>query len=173
MPPPQYVMGKYDDAQQSTEAALATLQAHVPAAGGQQQQAGPGEEGEEDEVEVEAQLLSVKQRLGVILGAAGQHEAARRLLLEIAPDLVEKAGPGNPLTHELNAILSLAALREAGAGAQAEGESDSGRREQLVREMEVNIWELGVYGEEHMLVHKARELFEDAVGRPPAGAPST
>ena len=39
--------------------------------------------------------------------------------------------PSNPLTHELNAVLSLAALRELPHDAAPE------RREQLLREMEV------------------------------------
>eukprot|EP00887_Chlorella_sp_A99_P002728 scaffold6.g2728.t1 len=169
----RYVMGKYKEAQASLEASLAGLEALQPAAGtaeGGKNDAGArgdtagdatGEKDEEGPGELEGQLLSVKQRLGVILGAAGEHEAARRLLYEVAPDLVEKAGPSNPLTHELNAVLSLVSLRELPPDAAPE------RKQKLLQEMEVNIAKLVVYGEEHMLVAKARALFEGAAGRPP------
>lgn len=44
-------------------------------------------------------------------------------------------------------------------------------RPRRCRHAQVNIQELGVYGEDHMLVQKARELYEEVARRPlPAAA---
>jgi hypothetical protein len=113
----------------------------------------------------EEHLLTVRHRLGMALGAAGEYEPAREALHGVAAELVEKLGPGNPVTCELDFMVALMALRQGEEGAARAGGAaavDPGTRAALLGEMEGAVGRLAAYGEEHMLVRAAREQLEAA-----------
>ena len=111
-------------------------------------------------------LLTVKHRLGMALGAVGKHAHARDVFESVAPGLIEKIGEGNPVSKELDFMLALMKVRELRGEEEEEGgEVDATSRRQdeqvLLQEMEAAIKDLKMYGEEHMLVKYAVQLFNN------------
>ncbi|KAL4441005.1 hypothetical protein ABPG77_010436 [Micractinium sp. CCAP 211/92] len=137
----QYVMGKYEAAAESLQRSLQTVRHHYPQA--------------------EEHLLTVQQRLGMVLALLGKYEQAREMLHDVAPALVGNLGEGNPASEELEFMLSLISLREM----EADGVTDAARRQELLASMQDRLTKLTAYGEEHMLVKKARQLHEAASSR--------
>ncbi|PRW56145.1 puromycin-sensitive aminopeptidase isoform X1 isoform A [Chlorella sorokiniana] len=134
----QYVMGKYEAAAESLRRSLATVRKHFPQA--------------------EEHLLTVQQRLGMVLALLGEYDTAKQLLHEVAPALVANLGEGNPANEEIDFMLALIGLREMAA----DGVADAGRRAAHLEAMQKHLKALAGYGEEHMLVKKAQSLFEEA-----------
>ena len=155
------MLGRYAEAAATLQATIDLLRAHVEGA--------------------EQHLLTVRHRLGMVRGAAGEHGAARKELNALAADLVAEMGADNPVSHELNFMVALMALRElpeaaagtlpaaaqaaapeaaAEAAAEAGGEGGEERRERLLGELRTNLAALLEYGEGHMLVKKARQEAE-------------
>jgi tetratricopeptide (TPR) repeat protein len=87
----QYVVGDYAAAAQGLERALALVSDF--------------EGGEEHSV-------TVKHRLGMVLGALGQYDKARSELHEAAPELVRLLGQDNPVSSELNLMMAYMALKQ-------------------------------------------------------------
>ncbi|KAL4457427.1 hypothetical protein ABPG75_012292 [Micractinium tetrahymenae] len=136
----QYVMGKYATAADSLKMSLQTVRKHYPQA--------------------EEHMLTVQQRLGMVLAMLGKHEQAREMLHDVAPALMGNLGEGNPASEELEFMLALIGLKEM----EADGVTDAARRQQLLSAMEEHLAKLSAYGDEHMLVKKAQQLHAEAVG---------
>lgn len=134
----QYVMGKYEAAAESLRRSLATVRTHFP--------------------EAEEHLLTVQQRLGMVLALLGEYDTAKQLLHEVAPALVANLGEGNPANEEIDFMLALIGLREMAA----DGVADASRQAAHLEAMQKHLKSLAGYGEEHMLVKKAHALFEEA-----------
>jgi tetratricopeptide (TPR) repeat protein len=106
-------------------------------------------------------LITVKHRLGMALGASGKYAHARDIFNTISGDLVEKLGEGNPISKELEFMMSLMELKE-----ERKTKED---REELLRKMEESLKTLKQFGEEHMLVKFAQKLFEEMKNKPSVG----
>ncbi|KAI3436463.1 hypothetical protein D9Q98_005880 [Chlorella vulgaris] len=134
----QYTMGKYQQAAESLRMSLKTVRQHYP--------------------EAAEHLLTVQQRLGMVEALLGRYEVARELLHSVEPALLEALGEANPASEELQFMLSLIALREL----EQDGVRDAARQLELLGGMEKHLKALVSYGEEHMLVKKASQLYEEA-----------
>lgn len=128
-----YVLGRYEDAAKALEKAT-QLTSEL--------------EGAE-----EHHLITVKHRLGLVLGALGDYKKSKELLHEIAPDLVQLLGPANPVSSELNLMLAYMQLKQG-----------DGDKAALCEEMHTNLKALEEYGEDHMLVVKAKEQYKEVCG---------
>lgn len=134
----QYVMGKYEDAAQTLAQSLQIVRQHSEQA--------------------EEHMLTVQQRLGMVLALLGRFEEAKGMLHEVAPALLANLGDDNPATEELQFMLSMVGLREM----EADGVTDPRRRGEHLAAMETHLKKLAGYGEDHMLVKKAKQLAEEA-----------
>jgi tetratricopeptide (TPR) repeat protein len=103
-------------------------------------------------------LVTVKHRLGMALGAAGKYAHARDVLNGISATLIEKLGEGNPVSKELDFMLSLMALREG----ETSGKMSNDKKQDLLSKMKESLKTLKQFGDEHMLVKFAEKQFEEA-----------
>jgi tetratricopeptide (TPR) repeat protein len=101
-------------------------------------------------------LITVRHRLGMALGASGKYAYARDVLNSISADLIDKLGDGNPISKELEFMLSLMELKEHGGG------MDKEKKEALLKKMQESVKVLKQFGDEHMLVKFADSQFEEA-----------
>lgn len=133
----QYCHGRHEEAIRSLERCLNLLENEFEGA--------------------EEHLMTVQHRLGMALGGAGKHQHARDVFSKIAPQLLDKLGEGNPVTHELNFMTALMALRDL-----RKGDDDGiGREAALLNEMDKAVMGLKQFGEEHMLVKYAEKTYEE------------
>ena len=140
----QYCYGRHDAAIRSLERALSLLENEF--------------EGASDH------LITVRHRLGMALGAAGKHAHARDVLNSISGDLMEKLGDGNPISKELEFMLSLMQLKEieSESGDGGDGSETKKEKEALFGKMKESLNTLKQFGDEHMLVKYAEKQFEEA-----------
>ncbi|KAG7669146.1 hypothetical protein Ndes2526B_g05425 [Nannochloris sp. 'desiccata'] len=99
-------------------------------------------------------LITVRHRLGMALGASGKYAHARDVFNKISGDLVEKLGEGNPISKELEFMMSLMELKE-------EKKKTKMEKEELLRKMEESLKTLQQFGDEHMLVKFAQKQYEE------------
>jgi tetratricopeptide (TPR) repeat protein len=133
-----YCAGNHDAAVRSMESALDIL-------------------GTNDIQDAEDHRLMVQHRLGMALGAAEKHEAARQVLHGIALDLISQLGDGNPASRELDFMMALMGLRDARQSEQRDRDKESA----LLAEMNAALEDLRTYGNGHMLVRAAEKQVGD------------
>jgi len=106
-------------------------------------------------------LITVKHRLGMALGASGKYAHARDVFNKISGDLVEKLGEDNPISKELEFMMSLMELKEE--------RKTKEERDELLKKMEESLKTLKQFGDEHMLVKFAQKLFVEVKRAPSVG----
>lgn len=105
----------------------------------------------------EDHILIVKHRLGMALGAAELHDAARQVLHGIALDLISQLGDGNPASRELDFMMALMGLRDT----MHSEHRDQDKETALFAEMNSALEDLRTYGDDHMLVKATEKQIED------------